>query len=137
MLPLISARRSAGVPLSNATLRLHSQRIDVPTYDRSTLQRGVVHIGAGNFHRAHQAVYFDDLACSGISNQWGVTGVSLRSRDVKDVLSAQDGLYTVVERGHEGETARVVGSIGSVPHAPDAGAAGCAPVADPPPRGVR
>src|ERR1700753_3154415 len=131
MLPLISARRSAGVPLSNATLRLHSQRIDVPTYDRSTLQRGVVHIGAGNFHRAGEIVYFDDLACSGISNQWGVTGVSLRSSDVKDVLSAQDGLYTVVERGHDGETARVVGSIGSVHYAPNDGAAGPGALAAP------
>src|ERR1700749_72916 len=131
MLPVISARRPAGVPLSNATLRLHSQRIGVPTYDRSTLQRGVVHIGAGNFHRAHQAVYFDDLACSGISNQWGVTGVSLRSCDMKDVLSAQDGLYTVVERGHEGETARVVGSIGSVHYAPNDGAAVRAALVDP------
>src|SRR5271170_215686 len=125
MRKVIPWRPSAGVPLSNDTLplRLHSQRVDVPTYDRCALQRGVVHIGAGNFHRAHQAVYFDDLARSGISNHWGVTGVSLRSRDVKDVLSAQDGLYTVVERGHEGETARVVGSIGSVHYAPNDGAA--------------
>src|SRR6201995_6041160 len=92
-------RPKTGVPLSNATLRLHSQRIDVPTYDRSALQRGVVHIGAGNFHRAHQAVYFDDLACLGISHVGGVTGVSLRSRDVKDLLSAQDGLDTGVQRG--------------------------------------
>ena len=112
-------------------LRLHSQRVDVPTYDRSTLQRGVVHIGAGNFHRAHQAVYFDDLARSGISDQWGVTGVSLRSRDVKDLLSAQDGLYTVVQRGHDRQTARVVGSIGSVHYAPNDGAAVRAALADP------
>src|ERR1700721_4350080 len=99
-------RPKSGVPLTDATLGVHSQRVDVPTYDRSALQRGVVHIGAGNFHRAHQAVYFDDLARAGISNQWGVTGVSLRSRDVKDLLSAQDGLYTVVQRAHGGETAR-------------------------------
>jgi len=102
----------------------------VPTYDRSTLQRGVVHIGAGNFHRAHQAVYFDDLACSGISKQWGVTGVSLRSRDVKDVLSAQDGLYTVVQRGHDRQTARVVGSIGSYHYAPHESATVRAALAD-------
>ena len=133
MRKVIPWRPSAGVPLSNDTLPLHSQsqRIDVPTYDRSTLQRGVVHIGAGNFHRAHQAVYFDDLARAGISHQWGLTGVSLRSREVKDVLSAQDGLYTVVERGHEGETARVVGSIGSVHYAPNDGAAVRAALADP------
>lgn len=119
------------LPLSNATLPLHSQRIDVPTYDRSALQRGVVHIGAGNFHRAHQAVYFDDLACSGISDQWGVSAISLRSHDVKDLLSAQDGLYTVVQRGHDHQTARVVGSIGSVHYASNDGAAVRAALTDP------
>ena len=123
--------RATGVPLSNATLRLHSQRIDVPTYDRSTLQRGVVHIGAGNFHRAHQAVYFDDLACLGISNEWGVTGVSLHSRNVKELLSPQDGLYTVVQRSHDHQTARVVGSIGSYHYAPYDSAAVRAALVDP------
>jgi mannitol 2-dehydrogenase len=124
-------RPNRGVPLSNATLRLHSQRIDVPTYDRSTLQQGVVHIGAGNFHRAHQAVYFDDLARSGISKQWGVTGVNLHSRDAKDLLSAQDGLYTVVQCGHDRQTARVVGSIGSYHYAPNDSSAVRAALADP------
>lgn len=124
-------RRNSGVPLSDATLRLHSQRVDIPTYDRSALGRGVVHIGAGNFHRAHQAVYFDDLARSGISGRWGVTSVSLHSPDVKHLLSAQDGLYTVVQRGHDRQTARVVGSIGSVHYAPNDGAAVRAALADP------
>jgi mannitol 2-dehydrogenase len=128
---VVAQRRTTGVPLRNATLPLHSRRIDVPTYDRSALQQGVVHIGAGNFHRAHQAVYFDDLACLGISHQWGVTGISLHSRDVKDLLSAQDGLYTVVQRGHDDQTARVVGSIGSVHYAPNDGAAVRAALADP------
>jgi len=124
-------RPDCGVPLSDATLRLHSHRIDVPTYDRSALSRGVVHIGAGNFHRAHQAVYFDDLARSGISKRWGVTGVSLHSPDTKDLLSPQDGLYTVVQRGHDRHTARVVGSIGSIHYAPTDGAAVRAALADP------
>jgi mannitol 2-dehydrogenase len=128
---VIPWRPKCGVPLSNATLELHSQRIDVPTYDRSMLQRGVVHIGAGNFHRAHQAVYLDDLACSGISTEWGVTGVSLHSRDAKDLLSAQDGLYTLVQRGHDRQTARVVGSIGSIHYAPNDSAAVRAALADP------
>lgn len=119
MRKLISWCHNAGVPLSNATLRLHSRRIAVPTYDRSTLRRSVVHIGTGNFHRAHQAVYFDDLASCGISTQWGVTGVNLHSRDVKDLLSTQDGLYTVVQCGHEQQTARVVGAIGCFQHAPN------------------
>jgi len=124
-------RPDCGVPLSDATLRLHSHRIDVPTYDRSTLSRGVVHIGAGNFHRAHQAVYFDDLARSGISKRWGVTGVSLHSPDTKNLLSPQDGLYTVVQRGHDRQTARVVGSIGSIHYAPTDGAAVRAALGDP------
>jgi len=67
MRKVIPWRPSAGVPLSNDTLDtipIRAQGIDIPTYDRSTLQRGVVHIGAGNFHRAHQAVYFDDLEIS-------------------------------------------------------------------------
>jgi mannitol 2-dehydrogenase len=128
---VIPWRSNCGVPLSNATLRLHSQRIDVPNYDRSSLQRGVVHIGAGNFHRAHQAVYFDDLARSGISKQWGVTGVNLHSPDAKDLLSAQDGLYTVVQRGHDRQTARVVGSIGSYHYAPNERSAVRAALADP------
>jgi mannitol 2-dehydrogenase len=120
---LVTENRTTGVPLNNATLPLHSQRIDVPNYDRSALQQGVVHIGAGNFHRAHQAVYLDDLASQGISDQWGVTAVSLHSSDVKDLLSAQDGLYTVVQRGHDRQTARVVGSIGSYHYAPNDSAA--------------
>jgi mannitol 2-dehydrogenase len=127
---VIPWRPKNGVPLSDATLRLHSQRIDVPTYDRSSLQRGVVHIGAGNFHRAHQAVYFDDLACSG-NTDWGVTGVSLHSPDARDLLSTQDGLYTVVERGHDDPTARVVGSIGSIHYAPNDSLAVKAALADP------
>jgi mannitol 2-dehydrogenase len=131
VIPMVPLRPKAGVPLSNATLQLHSRRIDVPTYDRSALQSGVVHIGVGNFHRAHQAVYFDDLARSGISRDWGITGVSLHSRDVKELLSAQDGLYTVVQRGHDRQTARVVGSIGSYHHAPNDGATVRAALVDP------
>lgn len=108
---VVRLQRSVGVPLSNATLQLHSKRVHVPTYDRSSLKRSIVHIGMGNFHRAHQAVYFDELANLGISRQWGLTGVSLRHGRMKAFLSAQDGLYTVVQRSHDRDTARVVGSI--------------------------
>jgi mannitol-1-phosphate/altronate dehydrogenase len=65
----------------------------------------------GGFHRAHQAVYLDDLAAKGISQDWGVTGVGLRRRDMKEALSEQDCLYTVVERGAEHEKGRVVGCM--------------------------
>jgi mannitol 2-dehydrogenase len=108
---LTRLRRNIAVPLSNATLQLHSDKVDVPTYDRSALQPSIVHIGMGNFHRAHQAVYFDDLASRGVSTGWGITGVNVRRGQMTESLRQQDWLYTVVERSRERDTARVVGSI--------------------------
>jgi mannitol 2-dehydrogenase len=108
---LVRLQRRTAVPLNDATLQLHANRVDVPTYDRSALQRSIVHIGMGNFHRAHQAVYFDELAELGISSEWGLTGVSLRHGRTKELLSNQDGLYTIVQRSRERDTARVVGSM--------------------------
>jgi mannitol 2-dehydrogenase len=110
----ISARRqlTTAVPLNDGTLESHAGRADIPTYDRHRLKRSIVHIGMGNFHRAHQAVYLDDLARLGVSQDWGLTGVSLRHGRTKELLAGQDGLYTVVQRGRQHETARVVGSIG-------------------------
>jgi fructuronate reductase/mannitol 2-dehydrogenase len=88
------------------------------TYDRDALQPGVAHIGVGQFHRAHQEVYFDELARRGVTD-WGVIGVGLRSRTAQDALEPQDLLYTVVERGAEEDTARVVGSLLGHLHAPE------------------
>jgi fructuronate reductase len=80
-----------------------------PSYDRST-PSGIVHLGTGAFHRAHQAVYTDDaLAKSG--GDWMITGVSLRSPDVANQLNPQDGLYTLLTCGPAGVDARVIGSI--------------------------
>jgi fructuronate reductase len=85
-------------------------------YDRSA-PRGIVHLGAGAFHKAHQAVYTDDaMAASG--GGWMITGVSLRSPDVAESLNPQDGLYTLLIRDASGVTARVVGSIAKVLVAP-------------------
>ena len=53
------------------------EAIATPSYDRGAVQTGIVHFGIGNFHRAHQAVYVDDLLNGG-DTQWGITGVSLR-----------------------------------------------------------
>jgi fructuronate reductase/mannitol 2-dehydrogenase len=85
--------------------------VAVPSYDRSDLTPAVVHIGVGGFHRAHQAVYFDDLAGRGISTDWGITGVGLRSPQMGEVLSDQDHLYTLVVRAPEGDDVRVIGSV--------------------------
>src|SRR3954471_17659475 len=99
-------------PLTSATLRHHSRRVRVPGYDRAALVPAVVHISVGSFHRSHQAVYFDDLAQRGISSAWGIVGVGLRRPEMRDVLAAQDGLYTVVARGAHGDEARIIGVIG-------------------------
>ncbi|MFB9950076.1 mannitol dehydrogenase family protein [Rhizobium puerariae] len=85
-------------------------RVMKPAYDRASLKPGIVHIGLGAFHRAHQAVY-TDAALAEEAGGWGIVGVSLRSVDIVDDLKAQDGLYTVVARSAAGDSARVIGSV--------------------------
>lgn len=84
--------------------------VTVPRYDRRTLETGIVHIGLGAFHRAHQAVYTED-AMNREAGPWGICGVSLRSPETRDALAPQDGLYTVAVRDAGGERLRVVGSV--------------------------
>jgi mannitol-1-phosphate/altronate dehydrogenase len=74
----------------------------------------------GGFHRSHQLLYFDELAERRLSSDWGVVGVGLHSRTMKDALAPQDHLYTVVERSPDGERARVVGVMVDYHFAPDA-----------------
>ncbi|WP_432502593.1 mannitol dehydrogenase family protein [Kineococcus arenarius] len=98
------------VPLSDSTLHDLPGSVSVPGYDRAALLPSVVHIGVGGFHRAHQAVYLDELARRG-HRDWGLVGVGMHSPQIGEVLQAQDRLYTVVERGAEQESARVVGVL--------------------------
>ncbi len=107
--------------LSNNALSRLPASVRRPAFDRSALAPSIVHIGVGGFHRAHQAVYLDDLLHTPEGQGWGLVGVCLLERDRKmfDVLTRQQGLYTVVERSQGGDTARVVGSVGSVLFAPD------------------
>jgi fructuronate reductase/mannitol 2-dehydrogenase len=106
------------VPLSDRTLGQLPPEVSVPTYDRTALRPGIVHIGVGGFHRAHQAVYLDELARRGATD-WGVLGVGLHSRAIGEVLAAQDGLWTVVERAADGDRATVVGVLTGYLYAPD------------------
>ena len=85
------------------------QGISVPNYDRKNVRPGVLHIGVGNFHRGHQAVYFDDLLAS--HPQWGIAGVSMRSGGTRDRMAPQDHLYTVCEKNGNESSYRVIGSI--------------------------
>jgi mannitol-1-phosphate/altronate dehydrogenase len=105
-------------PLTARTLAHHARNVRVPTYDRAALTPSVVHISVGSFHRSHQALYFDELAQRG-SRDWGLVGVGLHRRKMREVLDAQDGLYTVVSRGAGGDTARIVGVITDYLFAPE------------------
>jgi len=71
---------------------------------------GIVHLGLGAFHRAHQAVYTDDAMAAG-DRDWAVAGVSLRNPDARDKLAPQDGLYTVTARSSDDEDVRLIGSV--------------------------
>ena len=98
-----------------------SPKVAVPTYDRSRVTPGIVHIGVGGFQRAHEAVYTDDLLAQGGADEWGICGVGLRPEDrpMRDALVPQDCLYTVMTRSAEGDKARVVGSLVQYLFAPD------------------
>lgn len=100
-----------------------------PSYDRGSVTAGIVHLGIGAFHRAHQAVYTDDIL--GRDPGWGIVGASLRSAGTRDALEPQDGLYTLAVRSGEGEALRIVGSIGQVLVAPEDPQALLARMSDP------
>lgn len=87
--------------------------VKVPNYDRSALSAGIVHIGVGNFHRAHQAIYMDRLFSLGEDHDWGLVGAGIKQYDVamRSKLMAQDWLSTIVELDPSGFTARICGSM--------------------------
>ena len=104
------------------TLATCAKRLPIPDYDRSRLEVGVVHFGVGGFHRAHQAMYHDRLMNQGQGLDWGICGVGVMPLDrrMKEVLDAQDGLYTLIEKHSDGTyEPRVIGAIAGYLFAPD------------------
>ncbi|WP_369258746.1 mannitol dehydrogenase family protein [Geodermatophilus amargosae] len=100
--------------LTAATLGALPASVGTPRYDRAAVRPGVVHLGVGGFHRAHQALYLDRLLEAGGSDGWGICGVGVLPGDrrMAEVMAAQDRLYTLVEKHPDGHrTARVVGSL--------------------------
>ena len=99
--------------LSDAMLPSLPDSVSVPTYDRSSLTPGVVHIGVGNFHRAHQAWYLHRLMQMGKARDWAIIGAGVRSQDavMREKLLAQDCLVTLVELDPSGRSAEVSGSM--------------------------
>ncbi len=99
--------------LSLATLKEISATAAIPAYDRSALSAGIVHFGVGNFHRAHQAVYLDDLFNAGQDHDWAIIGAGMLPSDasMREKLAAQDFLTTVVEQDNNATSARVTGPM--------------------------
>jgi len=101
------------VQLSNSTLSELAEDILKPTYDRSALTPGIVHIGLGNFHRAHQSWYLHRLMQSGAAKDWAIVGAGVRAPDehMRERLLAQDCLTTLIELDPAGQTVEVVGAM--------------------------
>ena len=99
--------------LSLANLGAIAQKAAVPAYQRGDLKAGIVHFGIGNFHRAHQAVYLDDLFNSGRDRDWALIGAGVTPYDgaMRDKLKGQDYLTTVVEQDVGKSAARVTGAM--------------------------
>ncbi|UIJ72503.1 mannitol dehydrogenase family protein [Aurantimonas sp. HBX-1] len=115
--------------LSLQTLPDLAPQVRRPAYDPRATTTGIVHLGVGAFHRAHQAVYLDDLLAG--DPQWAIAGASLRRADMRDALAAQDNLFTVAVRSGEGTTLRVVGSLRAIHVAPENPEALLAAMCDP------
>ncbi len=100
--------------LRSATLRDLAATVPVPEYDRDAVVASVVHIGVGGFHRAHQAMFHDELLRRGHGEAWGICGAGVLESDagIRDALAAQDHLYTLVLKHADGTLEpRVIGSI--------------------------
>ncbi|MCA0145189.1 mannitol dehydrogenase family protein [Blastococcus sp. LR1] len=110
------------IALNAAALPSLGASVSTPSYDRSRVRVGIVHLGVGGFHRSHQAMYLDRLMEQGEALEWGICGVGVLPHDrrMAEVMAAQDCLYTLVVRHPDGsEEARVVGSLVEYLFAPD------------------
>lgn len=101
-------RLSPSARLSDATLDRVPPGVARPAYDRAGVTIGVVHLGPGAFHRAHQAAYVERLLAR--DPRWGICAVSLKSPGVREALAPQDGLYTLVELDAE-PSLRMIGAL--------------------------
>lgn len=108
---MVASSSTDAVPrLAAAALPLLPTGVDAPRYARPANGFGVVHLGLGAFHRAHQAMVFDQLLRQGDA-RWGVLGVAMRSTELADALAAQDGLYAVQVASDSGIQWAVPGAL--------------------------
>lgn len=104
--------------LGPATLARLPAAVRRPRYRREAHGVGVVHLGLGAFHRAHQASHMDDLL-DRAGGDWRICGVSCRSATVRDQLAPQECLYMVAERDTSGTRYRLIQSLAEVLVAPE------------------
>ncbi|WP_439105030.1 mannitol dehydrogenase family protein [Celeribacter marinus] len=99
--------------LCNDTLNDLPDAIVRPTYDRSALTAGIVHIGLGNFHRAHQSWYLHRLMQQGYAQDWAIVGAGVRPYDevMRQKMAEQDYMTTLIELDPSSSSAEVVGSM--------------------------
>jgi mannitol 2-dehydrogenase len=99
--------------LSLVTVRGLRADVVTPRYSRTSLTPGIVHFGVGNFHRAHLAVYLDDLFNMGLNHDWAIIGAGVMPSDeiMRQKLESQDYLTTVVEQDANYSAARVTGPM--------------------------
>jgi len=97
--------------------------VELPNYQRETIAAGIVHLGIGAFHRAHQAYYTEKVlnqsGGDGRKGDWRIIAASLRSAGVRDQLEPQQGLYTLIEKSGEQQRCQVMGAIERVLVAPE------------------
>lgn len=111
-------QNSALLTINDTNLERIGERIQVPDYDRSAVTCGIMHMSVGGFHRAHQAVYTDDILNE--APEWGICGIGMLPQDKDHVgaLQNQDTLYTVLERSAGMDVARIIGAMKEIIHAP-------------------
>lgn len=114
-----SRATGAVLDLKTANLSQIGKTMRVPAYDRAALACGIVHMSVGGFHRSHEALYIDDLLAK-TPGDWMISAIGLLEHDKAaiDTLNAQDGLYAILERKAEGDTALVAGAIKEAVYAP-------------------
>lgn len=108
------ATRLSLATLDAAAARAGASTWTPPAVDPRALDVGIVHLGLGAFHRAHQAVHTEDAAAATGETHWGVLGVTQRSARVAEQLTPQDGLYGVLTKGRSTTSLRVIGSLRGV-----------------------
>jgi fructuronate reductase len=104
--------------LTNTTLAELPANIIRPGYDRAAVTPGIVHLGIGAFHRAHQAAMTEACLNAG-ARDWGIIAASLRSPETRDALAPQDGLYTLGVRDGAATQLQVMGAVSDVLVAPE------------------